>query len=220
MFSPRYSNLLIARAAVLVAAIFVACSPAWAQHVTDDSASPAPMLQQQAPIALQTPAVIHQEFAPQQMRQGVRYTTGYTETRGWENNLVKGDSNLGHWNWSPMVSYTQSSPSKATARQATCAPTIVPRVSHYVKPIHAAMPLSELQISQMHAAQNCNARLTNENVSCKLRNNPQGNGDCNGRLVNQSTMLSYGANYGSSTGYGAAASVTKADVHGVVRYHN
>jgi hypothetical protein len=212
--------LLVSKAALIIAVVLVASSPARAQHVTDDSSLPVAMLrQQQVPMALQTPTVIHQEFAPQQMRPGVRYTTGYTQTRGWENNLIKGNSNLGHWNWSPMVSYTQSSPSRSTARQSNTAPNVVPRVCHYVKPIHVAMPLSELQISQMHAAQNCNGKLTNENVSCKLRNNPRGNGDCSGRLTNQSTMLSYGASDGSSSAYGAGCSVTKADVHGVIQHN-
>jgi len=192
--------------------------PASAQQITPEMAQ---SVQMAAPTQMAAPSqVVHREFAPAQMRPGVRYTTGYTQTRGWETNLVKGDANLGHWNWSPMVSYNQSSPSKPTGRQVGPALAAnVPTVSHYVKMRHAPLPLSELQISEMKNTQACNARLANEKVNARLRTGPgAGAGtDLSGKLMNP-PMLSYGSDYGHTSAF-ASGSVAKADVYAVIRSH-
>lgn len=168
-----------------------------------------------APVCAQQ--VSQQIAPPAEMHPGVRYTTGYTETRGWEANLIKGNSNLAHWNWSPIVSYTQSSPSKPTGKQAGGALMVVPLASHYVKPRHAAMPLSELQISELNASRACAARLAQQKVSARLRSGSRFKGDANGRLMN-TPMLSYGQDYGRASAFGSG-SISKAEVYGVVRSH-
>lgn len=76
---------------------------------------------------------------PSAPRPGVRYTNGTYCIKGWEHQLVGGNANLAHWNWSPMIGYTQSTPSLATGKQAIEAPLPVRR-SHYVKPIHVDLP--------------------------------------------------------------------------------
>jgi len=74
----------------------------------------------------------------QEPRKGFRETIGCYKTSGWEHQLVQGDQNLGHWYWSPMVSYVQAGSSQNTGKQARSAdPMNMPQVSHYIKPIHA-----------------------------------------------------------------------------------
>jgi len=84
--------------------------------------------------------------------QVVRYTTGFTEVGDGSITWCRANPNLGHWNWSPIVTYNQSTP-KPTGRQTNFAPSpqVMPeQQSHYVKPIHAAMPLSEIQVWELN----------------------------------------------------------------------
>ncbi len=73
------------------------------------------------------------------MRPGVRYTTGtyVVSGPGWEKQLTNGNPNLGHWNWIPVLGYTQST--GTTSKQAIHAPMPEHR-SFYVKPNHVALP--------------------------------------------------------------------------------
>jgi hypothetical protein len=73
------------------------------------------------------------------MRPGVRYTTGtyVVSGPGWEKQLTSGNPNLGHWNWIPVIGYTQST--GTTSKQAIHAP-MPERRSFYVKPNHVALP--------------------------------------------------------------------------------
>lgn len=123
--------------------------------------------------------------------QPVSYPRGHRTTTVRQNNLVQG--NPGHWN-----SYSQSAPPKKAKTKA-------PNVSHYVKPIHVPLPLSESQIWQMKTAQapaRADARTSNSGTSTPP------------------TMLSYGIDYtyvasapaqGSrtKTGKSSAASTTR-----------
>lgn len=90
----------------------------------------------------QSVAAPERTVAPAQrtpMRPGVRYTTGtyVVSGPGWEKQLTSGNPNLGHWNWIPVIGYTQST--GTTSRQAIHAPTPEHR-SFYVKPNHIALP--------------------------------------------------------------------------------
>ncbi len=73
-------------------------------------------------------------------RPGVRYTTGTYTVRGWEKQQVGGNPNVGHWNWSPTIGYTQSG-ATGTSKQANTAP-MPERTSVYIKPNHLPMPAS------------------------------------------------------------------------------
>ncbi|HEY9676833.1 MAG TPA: hypothetical protein V6C76_02440 [Drouetiella sp.] len=103
-------------------------------------AAAAPAQAQQAAAPTYQPA---QNLPPQsQWRPGVRYTTGsYVVTpAGFEKTLVGGDKNLGHWNWSPVIGYSQGS--LRTSRQAVHVTTPEPQhKSVYVKPIHVPLPV-------------------------------------------------------------------------------
>jgi hypothetical protein len=83
------------------------------------------------------------------MRPGVRYTTGSYRIAGWEKQLVGGDKNLQHWNWSPMVGYTQSTSSMPTGKQAAEAPMPL-RKSCYTKPIHVPFPVAHYSAPPTH----------------------------------------------------------------------
>lgn len=73
-------------------------------------------------------------------RPFIRETTGSYKIQGWERELVRGNPNLGHWNWSAMVGYTQSKPSMRTGKQAGVAP-MPKREWAYRKPIHVPLPV-------------------------------------------------------------------------------
>ncbi len=90
----------------------------------------------------QSVAAPERAVAPPQrtpMRPGVRYTTGtyVVSGPGWEKQLTSGNPNLGHWNWIPVIGYTQST--GTTSKQAIHVSTPEHR-SIYVKPTHIALP--------------------------------------------------------------------------------
>jgi hypothetical protein len=128
---------------------------------------------QQIPDVEQVPA--------SEMRPGVRYITGSYKISGWEDQLVKGDKNLKHWNWSPIVGYTQSSPSRHTGKGATEAPIMVPQQrSYYIKPTHiptlvaAAVPL-HVPVRATHPAvtsTSANLHFSTNNLSGNLLRKP------------------------------------------------
>ena len=81
--------------------------------------------------------------APQNMRPGIRYTTGAVTTAGWERGLVDGDPNLRRWNWSAMTSYTQSSynhvaPGAMLPKKQVSEMQPLRQGSLYVKPIQVS----------------------------------------------------------------------------------
>jgi len=151
----------------------------------------------------------------QMTRSGVRYTTGMTETSGWERQLVRRDSSLRHWNWSPIVSYNQSI--RATSGQVfAAAPPAIPLTSHYRKPVHIPMPSSEFQIADLNRNSGGTGFSRHECVSGSLRPVPRSNRDVSGNLVNP-PILSYGSDYGRSTTATTDGSLARQDVRGVIR---
>jgi hypothetical protein len=198
MFSPvtRFSNLLKTRPSTILSAYLLASivtAPAYAQRCSQPEGF--------------TP--------PANARPGVRYRTGRTETRGWERDLVHRDASLGHWNWAPMASYHQWIP-KATSKQAICiaTPRAMPQTSHYAKPIHAAMPLSEQQLWELKGR--VNPGSANENVSGSLSQGTRSSENTSGR-INRPQILSYGSGYGHVTAYDAEA--VRSEVYGQIRSH-
>lgn len=122
-------NLTSRVALVLAALITLNNAPAQAQEFSMSQPA-APVAAPQDPLS-QVPADVRAKMQP-----GVRYTVGARVTQGWEQTLTKGNHNLGHFYWSPMVNYIQATPSRKTGSQAVAAePQQQPRESfHYVKP--------------------------------------------------------------------------------------
>lgn len=99
-------------------------------------------------------------------KASIRYTTGYTQTQGWEKSLVQGDANLGHWHWSPMINYNQGY-RKVPAGQSQKAPQLAQRPqggSIYIKPTKVALPQRKYDWSYLKKYQ----RRTNTDVSATL----------------------------------------------------
>jgi hypothetical protein len=145
-------------------------------------------------------------------RSGVRYTTGMTQTSGWERPLVQRNSNLRHWNWSPMVSYNQSI--RATNGPALAvAPHMIPLTPHYLKPIHIPLPLSAVRIADLNHQAGLAVSSRDESVSASLRQDPRANRDVCGHLVSPA-ILRYGPDSGTTI---AAGSLTSESVRGVLR---
>lgn len=122
----------------------------------------------------------------------VRVTTGVEEVKGWEQGLVKGNPNLGHWHWDPIYSYKQG---YGVLRQKPLKPGNGPFAGgqpgkptkstfnypidhHDVKPIHlpySPQAMAEIQgrLSQPERQQSPeNEPETKESVSGQLTNHP------------------------------------------------
>lgn len=78
--------------------------------------------------------------APSRAETGrkVRVTTGSYEVAGWEQNLVKGNRNLRHFNWSPVTSFVQGTKTVTVVKGPDMNEVRVtrPHKSVYVRPIH------------------------------------------------------------------------------------
>lgn len=138
-------------------------------------------------------------------RPGVRYTTGYVETRGWEAAVVKNDSNLSRWTWSPIISFTQSGAVKTTGKGATDAPYSVPPAgNHYIKYTHVPLPRVNHSVA---SAVHSEPRSTTSTLSGTLSSS-----NLSGRLA-PATTLTYG-NHGCTDELSGKAAGT--EVHGVL----
>jgi hypothetical protein len=187
MLKPRFSIPL----AVGVLSLLIYSPSALAQQqMTDIEVAPQPARASGSRRVVTTSAQQAGE------RPGVRYTTGYTESSGWEQSLVKGQPNLGRWNWSPIVSYTQSVGSRPTGKGASAAPSIVPRTSHYVKYNHCALPVAAQPSVNSYSAES------------------NSHGSVSGHTMNRTT-LTYGENVHGTAFY--ASPMTSTDVRGVIR---
>lgn len=152
---------------------------------------------------MQMQPIQHQQ-QPFQPVAGVRYTTGAVVTQGWEQNLVKGNGNLAHFHWSPIVSYTQGMPAQKTRKQAVSAPPIQ-REFHYNKPIHVPNPgvYHRLPVAQK-AQPGALLHRDDKDVSAKLsyKNHEE---NLNGKLLAKkpaataATYASYSRNSEAST---------------------
>lgn len=122
---------LTSTVALVIAALFTLNNlPAQAQEFSmSQPEAQAPAAAPQDPLS-QVPADVRAKMQP-----GVRYTVGAKVTQGWEQTLTKGNRNLGHFYWSPMVNYVQATPSRKTGSQAVAAEPQQQREQfHYVKP--------------------------------------------------------------------------------------
>ncbi len=139
---------------------------------------------------------IQQQQKPFQPVPGVRYTTGAVVTQGWEQNLVKGNGNLSHFHWSPIVSYTQGMPAQKTRKQAVTAPPIQ-REFHYIKPTHVPNPgvyhpLPVAQKAQPGAFVHRDGKDVSASLSFKNREE-----NVNGKLLNRKGETAAPATYGN-----------------------
>lgn len=100
------------------------------------SSSSVPACFAQAVAAPERPAAPVQRTP---MRPGVRYTTGsyVVSGPGWEKQLTSNNPNLGHWNWIPVIGYTQST--GPTSKQAKHV-ALPEQRSVYIKPNHVPLP--------------------------------------------------------------------------------
>jgi hypothetical protein len=137
-------------------------------------------------------------------RPGVRYTTGSYTVRGWEKQLVGGNPNLGHWNWSPVVGYTQSV-ATGTSKQTNTAP-MPERKSVYIKPNHVPLPVVVHSTAKQAIAQALpKAPSVTPDVS---------EGSSSNRTeTHTQAILSYGSDYRGNDSYRAASSVRGSLAH-------
>ncbi len=137
-------------------------------------------------------------------RPGVRYTTGSYTVRGWEKQLVGGNPNLGHWNWSPVVGYTQSV-ATGTSKQTNTAP-MPERKSVYIKPNHVPLPVV------IHSAKQAIAQAPIAKAPVVIPEVSEGS-TSNRTETRTQAILSYGGDYRGSDGYRAAGSVSGSLAH-------
>jgi hypothetical protein len=161
---------LTSRVALVVAALITLNNaPVQAQEFSM-SQPEAPAAAPQDPLS-QVPADIRAKMQP-----GVRYTVGAKVTQGWEQTLTKGNHNLGHFYWSPMVNYVQATPSRKTGSQAVAAePEQQPREQfHYMKPRTAPLacnPAARASAWKKPAVQKVILRSSRPEVSAKIAYN-------------------------------------------------
>ncbi|MFN8551927.1 MAG: hypothetical protein U0103_10595 [Candidatus Obscuribacterales bacterium] len=141
------------------------------------------------------------------LRPGVRYTTGsyVVSGPGWEKQLTSGNPNLGHWNWIPVIGYTQST--GTTSRQAVHAPVPEHR-SVYVNPNHIALPVVEHGTSKQttHAKPVAPVHLSKQTAS----------EDEAGYTTHTHAVLSYADDYRRPDGSSGFHSTST--VHGVLAH--
>ncbi len=125
-------------------------------------------------------------------KASIRYTTGYTKTVGWEKGLVDGDSNLGHWHWSPMINYQQGY-RKVPAGQSQKTTQLAqrPQGGIYVKPTKVALPQRHYDWSYLKKYQRRTTTDTSVVLTAHQPNNAEpveakayggGYGDCNAKI--------------------------------------
>jgi hypothetical protein len=91
-------------------------------------------------------------------KASIRHTVGYTETVGWEKDLVERDANLGHWHWSPMVNYHQAFNHVPAGQSRKATQTVQRPQSIYIKPTKVALPQRKYDWSCLKKYQRQTAR--------------------------------------------------------------
>jgi len=162
------------------------------------SSSPMPACFAQAAAAPERP------MAPVQrtpMRPGVRYTTGtyVVSGPGWEKQLTSGNPNLGHWNWIPVIGYTQST--GTTSKQAIHVAMPEQR-SVYVKPNHVALPVVTHSTGKLATK----ADLIQPPVHL-IKQEPCEGASSNRAETRTQAVLSYAGDYHGTDGFRAASNV-------------
>ncbi len=152
----------------------------------------------------------------EQLRPGrsIRYTSGSATSSGWEQGLVEGTPNLGHFYWSPITSYSQNYikiplPVNKNLEKASNHPgQLRPAGSIYAKPIHVPLPSNKNLVNagvqsaaQLRMAGSIYAKPTHmplpvaqhaplhtaSNVTAKVRvrSGPQASADVSARLSSE-----------------------------------
>jgi len=183
-------------------------SPALAQEFSS---------QPQAPSAAQDPLSQVPADVRAKMQPGVRYTVGAKVTQGWEQTLTKGNRNLGHFYWSPIVNYVQATPSRKTGNQAVAAePQQQPREQfHYVKPRTAPLgcnPAARASAWKKPAPmQKVILRSSRSDVSAKIAFNKE---DVSASLVARPTVAKSYRPYNSDSS--TTGSLSSKDAYGQI----
>jgi hypothetical protein len=214
----RLMTLLnISSRAALVAAALIALNSCPAQAQEFSLSQPeAPQAQPQVSEAQQAlnqlPAEVRAKMQP-----GVRYTVGAKVTQGWEQSLTRGNQNLGHFYWSPMVNYMQATPSRKTGSQAvSVAPPAKPREFHYAKPRTAPLACNPAAIRsnwKQAPARTVTISRAKSDVSAKIafRSN---NNDVSASLVARPTEAKAYRSYNSDQS--ASGSLSSKDAYGQI----
>jgi hypothetical protein len=170
-----------------------------------------------APVChAQAVAAPERHVAPVQrtpMRPGVRYTTGsyVVSGPGWEKQLTSGNPNLGHWNWIPVIGYTQST--GTTSKQAVQAPAVAEHKSVYVKPNHVALPVVNHGTPRLATREES---LLPVKVPPPVHLNKQSPTEDNSAYSTRTqAVLSYTGDYHGNEGFRSSSSV-----HGVLAHKN
>lgn len=141
-------------------------------------------------------------------RPGVRYTTGtyVVSGPGWEKQLTSGNPNLGHWNWIPVIGYTQST--GTTSKQAIHAAMPEHR-SVYIKPNHVALPEAGHSTSKLAT----HADLIQPPVVHLIKQEPSEG--FNHAQPKPTAVLSYAGDYHGIDGFRASS-----NVHGTLAHRS
>lgn len=156
------------------------------------------------------------ESVRSQMRPGIRYTIGAKTNAGWETGLVKANSGLKHFYWSPVTSMVQATPSQRTKVQATSAAPTQKREFHYLKPQRAALPHNPAcDISPRTAvAKSLSPSRSFRDVSAKIAyKRPGSSENVNGQLMSRETQAKIYADYPSAN-QNASGNLTHQDAYG------
>ncbi|MDZ4837052.1 MAG: hypothetical protein SGJ27_24985 [Candidatus Melainabacteria bacterium] len=174
-----------------ISALVLTSSAAQAQQLP---VAQAPQVSQEQQMLNNLPAEVKA-----QMRPGIRYTIGAKTNAGWENSLVKANSGLKHFYWSPVTSMVQASPSQRTKSQATASAPLTRPAFHYQKPIKAALPHNpwmDMPLPRKAVAQALPQSRNSRDVSAKLSyKKPRSSEDVNGELISTDTQAKLYAAY-------------------------
>lgn len=160
---------------------------------------------------LSTPAMAYE--------RAVRITTGAHTVSGWETNLVKGNPNLSHWNWSPITSYSQGCARIATPG-AEHSPERPLEPYHYVKPVRvatavAAKPTGDrMSAPTVNQYQRCSTKV---NASLKTPDNQASTSVQAKPLLNAPAAEPTVAVYGQLSTRHAEGVLCNYDVHAQLR---
>ena len=198
------------QAAIVALSTLILTNAAQAQELP--AAKAAPQLSEEQQMLNNLP-----ESVRSQMRPGVRYTIGAKTNAGWETGLVKGNSGLKHFYWSPVTSMVQASPSQKTRVQAASAAPIQRPEFHYLKPQRAALPHNpacDMPLPRKAVAHALPPQRNSRDVSAKIAyKRPRSTEGVNGELISTDTNAKLYADYNKSS-QAASGNLTSQDLYG------
>lgn len=123
--------------------------------MNEQSSSPNALLRIALIVAVTLLMASKDEAQAEQLLPGrsIRYTSGSATSSGWEQGLVEGTPNLGHFYWSPITSYSQNYvkvplPANKNLEKAGNQPVqLRPSGSIYAKPIHVPLPANQNHVN-------------------------------------------------------------------------